>query len=98
MQPCPNSSTSLIALASALTIHSVLEGLAVGLQKQVDEVFLLTGAVVSHKLVMAFCLGLELAESFSTVCRYITAMLFFSGGSSLGIGLGMWAFNVSESM
>ncbi|XP_063981895.1 protein zntD [Diachasmimorpha longicaudata] len=97
VEPCANSSTSHIALALALTIHSILEGLAIGLQKEIDEVFLLIGAVVSHKLVMAFCLGLELAESASTVCRYTSAMLFFAGGSSLGIGLGMLAFSLETA-
>uniref|UniRef100_A0A0C9R835 Slc39a1_2 protein n=1 Tax=Fopius arisanus TaxID=64838 RepID=A0A0C9R835_9HYME len=95
LEPCGNSSTSHIVLSLALTIHSILEGLAIGLQKQVQEVFLLIGAVVTHKLVMAFCLGLELAESANSICRYIFAMMLFSAGSSVGIGLGMLTFNVN---
>lgn len=93
-EPCAESNAGHLGLAIALTIHSVLEGLAVGLQRKSDEVLLLVGAIVSHKFVVAFCLGLELSESSSSLCSYITAMILFCGGSSVGIAIGMMTFKV----
>lgn len=37
-EPSADSSTSLVGLLLALTVHSVLEGLAIGLQKATSEV------------------------------------------------------------
>ena len=67
--------TNIMGLLLALTVHAVLEGLAVGLQKATSEVFLLVGAVASHKFVVGFCLGLELAGANSTLFRLVIAIL-----------------------
>ncbi|KAF7998137.1 hypothetical protein HCN44_009535 [Aphidius gifuensis] len=82
-EPCAESNAGHIGLAIALTIHSVL------------EVLLLVGAVISHKFVVAFCLGLELAESSGSLCSYICAMILFCGGSSVGIAIGMMTFEIN---
>ncbi|XP_033322958.1 zinc/iron regulated transporter-related protein 88E [Megalopta genalis] len=88
-EPCPNSNTSLVGLLLALTVHSLLEGQAIGLQKTTSEVLLLVGAVASHKFVVGFCLGLELAGASSSVFRLVLAIFTFSAGSAVGIGTGM---------
>lgn len=120
-EPCANSNANLMGLLLALTVHAVLEGLAVGLQKAVSEVnpyvtcsmymialyitglvlrfhfqvFLLVGAVASHKFVVGFCLGLELAGANSSVVRLVLAIFVFSAGSALGIGIGMLTIRAS---
>ncbi|XP_015432632.1 PREDICTED: zinc transporter ZIP3 [Dufourea novaeangliae] len=89
-EPCANSSsTSLVGLLLALTVHSILEGQAIGLQKATSEVLLLVGAVASHKFVVGFCLGLELADSSGSIARLLLASFVFSAGSVVGIGSGM---------
>ncbi|XP_076287507.1 zinc/iron regulated transporter-related protein 88E [Lasioglossum baleicum] len=88
-EPCPNSNTSLVGLLLALTVHSMLEGQAIGLQKTTSEVLLLVGAVASHKFVVGFCLGLELAGANSSIFRLVLAIFTFSAGSAVGIGIGM---------
>lgn len=60
------------------------------------QVFLLVGAVASHKFVIGFCLGLELAGANSTFLRLILAIFVFSVGSAIGIGIGMLTFKVSK--
>ena len=62
------------------------------------QILLLAGAVVSHKFVVAFCLGLELVGSASSVFKNVLAIAFFSFGSVLGIGIGMLAIKVSETL
>ncbi|XP_026673784.1 zinc transporter ZIP3 isoform X3 [Ceratina calcarata] len=95
-EPCPDSNASLMGLLLALTVHAVLEGLAVGLQKYTSEVFLLVGAVASHKFVVGFCLGLELAGANSVFFKILLATLVFSGGSVIGIGIGMITFRMTN--
>ena len=96
-EPSADSSTSLVGLLLALTVHSVLEGLAIGLQKATSEVFLLAGAVASHKFVVSFCLGLELAGVSNSLFRLILAIFTFSAGSAAGIGVGMLTLRVNKS-
>ncbi|XP_043521900.1 zinc transporter ZIP3 [Frieseomelitta varia] len=95
-EPCADSNTNLVGLLLALTVHAVLEGLAVGLQKVTSEVFLLVGAVASHKFVVGFCLGVELAGADSTIPRLVLAIFVFSAGSAIGIGIGMLTFNMKN--
>ncbi|XP_020295847.1 zinc transporter ZIP1 [Pseudomyrmex gracilis] len=91
-EQCADTNTGLAGLALALTVHAVLEGLAIGLQKQITEVLLLTGAVASHKFVVGFCLGLELAGLSKSIGKLIFAIFIFSIGSVVGIGIGMLTF------
>lgn len=57
-----NSFRGLLAVL-ALSFHAVFEGLAVGLEKSVQNVWYLFAAIATHKLVIAFCVGVELVTS-----------------------------------
>ncbi|XP_076629019.1 zinc/iron regulated transporter-related protein 88E [Colletes latitarsis] len=95
-EPCSDAKTGLVGLLLALTMHSILEGLAIGLQKAMSEVLLLVGAVASHKFVVGFCLGLELAGANSSLLRLVSAIFFFSAGSAVGIGIGMLTLRMDK--
>lgn len=89
-----NGSTGKVGLLCALSLHSFLEGLAIGVQETSSKVLLLITAVACHKYVVGFCLGLEWSEgsnsSRSSVLRnLLISMLIFSVGSVLGIAIGM---------
>ncbi|CAG9791093.1 unnamed protein product [Diatraea saccharalis] len=87
--PCNKSSSGVIGMLCALFVHSVLEGLAIGLQENTSQVLLLLAAVASHKFVVGFCLGAELCASApGRVCAHIVCVVLFSGGSVVGIGIG----------
>lgn len=60
------------------------------------QVLLLTGAVASHKFVVGFCLGLELAGVGKSVLKLVFAVFIFSIGSVIGIGIGMLTFQVRK--
>ncbi|XP_011253571.2 zinc transporter ZIP1 [Camponotus floridanus] len=94
-EQCTDANTGLAGLAFALTVHAVLEGLAIGLQTQIAEVLLLTGAVASHKFVVGFCLGLEMAGVSKSVPKLIFAVFIFAIGSVIGIGIGMLTFQAN---
>ncbi|XP_055695606.1 zinc transporter ZIP3 isoform X2 [Lutzomyia longipalpis] len=89
-QPCEETLTGHLGLLCALSLHSLLEGLAIGIQDSASKVILLVGAVAAHKYVVGFCLGVELnANSRSTVRSHFFAILIFAFGSVAGIGIGM---------
>lgn len=89
-EPCDASPIGNVGLLIALSVHALLEGLAIGLQRSSSQVLLLLGAVASHKLVVGFCLGVELAStSGSSACRHFVSITIFSLGSVIGIGGGM---------
>lgn len=62
----------------------------------VFQVLLLTGAVASHKFVVGFCLGLELAGVSKSVPKLIFVIFVFAIGSVIGIGIGMLTFQVRK--
>lgn len=62
------------------------------------QVLLLTGAVASHKFVVGFCLGLELAGVSKSVPRLVFVIFVFAIGSVIGIGIGMLTFQVRKDL
>jgi hypothetical protein len=68
-----------ILLLIALSFHSVFEGLAIGLQQELGQLISLFMAVIIHKAVMAFSLGLTLAQSNLNFCQFVVGNLIFSG-------------------
>lgn len=89
-EPCAQTLAGILGLLIALSIHALLEGLAIGIQNSVKNVMMLLAAVLSHKLVVGFCLGVELSASPGSKFRHhFLAILVFSLGSVIGIALGM---------
>lgn len=88
-EPCNKSASAIVGLLGALFVHSVLEGLAIGLQESTSQVLLLLAAVSCHKFVVGFCLGAELCASLpGRLCAHIVCITLFSGGSVIGIAVG----------
>lgn len=57
------------------------------------------GAIASHKLVVGFCLGMELASSPAVkFCRHFVYILIFSLGSVVGILIGMLITNIPSGL
>ncbi|KAG5886371.1 hypothetical protein JTB14_034905 [Gonioctena quinquepunctata] len=97
--PCKAAPTANIGLLVALSVHAILEGLVVGLEAMPDKVLLLLGAIASHKLVVSFCLGMELASNPQYIfLRHFVYILIFSLGSSGGILLGMFITNIPSEI
>ncbi|XP_059479300.1 zinc transporter ZIP1-like [Neocloeon triangulifer] len=80
-----------VLLVAALSLHSVLEGVAIGLQPSVDSVVQISAAVMLHKAVIAFSLGLNLVQSALGLTAILQSCLIFCSTSPIGIGLGMLA-------
>jgi len=86
-----------VLLVAALSLHSVLEGVAIGLQPSIEDVVQITVAVMLHKAVIAFSLGLNLVQSALGLTAILQSCLVFCSTSPIGIGLGMLADEMGNS-
>jgi zinc transporter 1/2/3 len=73
----------------ALSFHAVFEGLAVGLETDSKDVWLLFAAVATHKYVISFCVGLELCNARTRLLIYSAYMIIFAIMSPIGTGIGI---------
>lgn len=73
----------------ALSFHEVFEGLAIGLEERIDNMWYLFIAVATHKLVIAFCIGLELAWSKTRRPVLVMYVATFAIVTPIGIVIGM---------
>jgi zinc transporter 1/2/3 len=73
----------------ALSVHELFEGLAIGLQTSTSFVWYMLGAVSAHKLVIAFCVGIELVSSKTKLVLTLVYVSTFALVSPFGIGLGI---------
>lgn len=83
------SSLRGLLVVLALSVHELFEGLAVGLESAPSNVWYMLGAVSAHKLVLAFCVGVELLVTRTKRCLAITYILTFAAVSPIGIGIGI---------
>lgn len=96
-EPCRQTLAGIIGMLTALSIHALLEGLAIGIQDTTAKVMILFTAVISHKLVVSFCLGVELtASQGSKFKNHFLAIFVFSAGSVLGILIGMGLVDLND--
>lgn len=78
-----------LLIVLALSIHEMFEGLAVGLEDSAETVWYMFGAVSAHKLVIAFCIGIELVTSEMKTVLVVIYVFIFAIVSPLGIGIGI---------
>jgi len=86
-KPAGHSAATSVLLAVALTVHALLEGLAIGILGSFNKVLSIGLAVSLHKIPAAFALGISMKDlSRKKSC---ILMLNFILGSPIGIAIGM---------
>lgn len=83
----PHSSFRSVLLFVSLSIHSLFEGLAIGIQPDLDTVLQVAIAVIIHKVIIGFSVGLKLIQSDLSVKSVAQLDFWFSVMSPLGIGV-----------
>ena len=78
-----------IFVVFALSFHSVVEGLALGLEGDSGGVWLNTGATAMHKFVIAFSVGVELLSNQLNLLTYTISIVVFSIAPALGALIGI---------
>lgn len=80
-----------IMVLSALSLHSALEGLALGLQPTPRAVWMLFTAVSAHAVAVLFSIGLELVSEGTPEIQVVVFMAVLALSSPLGGSLGLAA-------
>ncbi|XP_017864831.1 PREDICTED: zinc transporter ZIP1 [Drosophila arizonae] len=83
------SSMRGLGIILALSLHELFEGMAIGLEGTVATVWFMFGAVAAHKLVLAFCVGMELLVARTRAYLAIIYLITFSIVTPIGIGVGI---------
>lgn len=76
-------------LTAALSFHSIFEGLAIGLQPSLSDVWFLFTAVIVHELAIMFCMGMEMLASKLRVTLYVAYMVELGLITSVGVAIGI---------
>lgn len=78
---------AVYAILTALSIHSLLEGLALGAQRELRSALVIFAAILAHKSMEGFALGVSLARS-ATVPRPSALLALFAVATPVGIVAG----------
>ena len=76
-------------LLLALSLHSLFEGVALGLIQEVDRLTQVAVAVVIHKTIIAFSLGVNMVQHEMSVSAITKSCFLFSAMGPVGIGVGI---------
>lgn len=68
----------------ALSFHSVMEGLAIGLEQDIDDMVFLFVAVSIHECTILFCIGIKLVTSCSSLMNIILNIVVLTMVSPFG--------------
>lgn len=92
-----HSTLRSILLLIALSLHSIFEGLAVGLQRDTAQVVGVFAGLFLHKMVLSFSLGMSLVQSKLSYKSMLKSIVLFSLSSPFGIGLGLLIIDLWDS-
>ncbi|XP_072420922.1 zinc transporter ZIP1-like [Chiloscyllium punctatum] len=73
----------------SLSLHSIFEGLPIGLQQSESKVFQIFAAILIHKSLIVFSLSLKLVQSNMPQGRVVLYVIIFAVMSPLGIVIGI---------
>nr|XP_002734196.1 PREDICTED: zinc transporter ZIP1-like [Saccoglossus kowalevskii] len=92
-QHIPESGSALrsVLFLLALSLHSIFEGMAVGLQSDVSSTLELFIAIALHKGVVAFSFSLNLIQSKLSKVAMVMSIITFAVMSPIGVAIGMAA-------
>ena len=85
---CPNMTPFILMIA--LSVHSIFEGLALGLQSTMGSVVNMVIAICIHKGAASCSLGISLVKTFPHNFKLCKQLVFtFSLATPLGVAIGM---------
>ncbi|CAH2274150.1 zinc transporter ZIP1-like [Pelobates cultripes] len=84
-----HSSFRSFILIMSLSLHSVFEGIAIGLQNAQSEVMQIAIAILVHKSIIAVSLSLLLMQSKVRTQWFVLSMVMFALMSPIGIAIGI---------
>ncbi|KAF4718156.1 hypothetical protein FOZ62_025903 [Perkinsus olseni] len=88
MHPDVLLETSAVFVFLALSVHSILEGMATGVASDVDDLYGTLIAILAHKGLAAFALGASMVEADVALYRVVLYGAIFALGTPVGILIG----------
>jgi zinc transporter ZupT len=85
----PSAAASPLLLVLTLGIHSVLEGIGIGVQQEIGSSLSIVAAVVAHKGFAGFALGQLFAMSGYSFWKALPSLLLFAVATPIGIVAGV---------
>lgn len=85
----PPKKKSVGVLIFALAVHSVFEGLAIGVEAKTMTFIQLAGAILIHKCVVAFAVGTRLIDAGLKIKGILTSLTIFCISTPIGIAVAM---------
>ncbi|ELU00263.1 hypothetical protein CAPTEDRAFT_229058 [Capitella teleta] len=87
-----------VLLLLALSLHSFFEGIAIGLQDQAPKLLNLFLGVAVHECLVAFAVGISLAQQRLRLSTVLKISLFFSSTIPIGMVIGLLLGTAHESL
>ena len=92
---CPDMSPFVLMIA--LSVHSIFEGLALGISTEESEVINMAIAIFAHKAAASLSLGISCVKAFPEDFTTVRWLLFiFAIATPLGVGIGMILANLGS--
>lgn len=92
-----HSSFRCFVLLLSLSLHSIFEGIAIGLQSAQTEVLQIAIAILIHKSIIAVSLSLLLMQSNVKVKWFVLSIVMFALMSPIGISIGIGVMQTQAS-
>ncbi|PIC54655.1 hypothetical protein B9Z55_003817 [Caenorhabditis nigoni] len=101
-QEVAQSSIGVTMLVLALSVHALFEGLSLAVTSDASQLLQIFGALILHKCIMGFCLGVRLVQANLTTPWIALAQFLFSVqvliGGLAGIGIMKFISGGEQSM
>jgi len=85
-----------ILFVVALSVHSLFEGLAIGLEEDNAGAWTLTLAIAIHAIPIVFCVGTDLISAGMTRLKIIIYIIVLSLNTPIGIFIGIMIYDNSD--
>ena len=83
------SSVRGVLVVLALSVHSLFEGMAVGLEESSGGVWQLFLAITIHSMAIVFCIGMEMVSTGTRQAKVIISMVMLSVVTPVGVLIGL---------
>lgn len=97
MQSVRTSNFRIYMMVFAISLHSMFEGLSVGLQPSNQVLLQILIALLIHKSIIAFSIGVQLVEADLKTSVVLVCLGIFAAMAPLGVALGLLMLKLADS-
>ena len=98
MQSVRTSNFRLYMMVFAISLHSLFEGLSVGLLVKTQVLIQILIALLIHKSIIAFSIGVQLVDADLNTKVVLICLAIFAAMAPLGVGIGLLLLNSLDSV